>query len=468
MKGNKIKTFIVDDEYLTRKGLILTLPWEKYGMEIVGEAENAAEALDFLKKNPVDLVFTDITMPGGNGLELIRAIREAYRKVYVVVITCHKDFDLIQNAMRLGAMDYIVKTELEEEALEESFERIRLRIQAEEHSRRRLGENEGSEDWDSGIFLRCRTADMAEPLKRILAKNPGEEVPWVKLGEGQFVGFLNRKRVSVILEKLRENQFTDHCSVTILRNVNRISRERLNDFLYEYEAKKLFFQYREGVFEEADVNGQEYGSPVSDNSRLNELEREWSSPLWTIRREVYEKLCEQTQKIGVDKRKLKGIFRNLISEWRDCIRMKISKECEERIEKAEFWSDLQSGARMLAKEAAGQISVKEYSEDMLLLAMAGLQYIKESCSEDISQDEISRALHISRGYFSRMFGKIFGISYVICARNYRLEQAKRLLESTNEPVYKIAAKVGYSDERYFSRMFREMTGSNPTEYRNKQ
>ncbi|MDF0752878.1 response regulator, partial [Marinobacter sp. 71-i] len=60
----------MDDEHLVRKGLRLLFPWDKYGVEIAGEAASGEKAMQFLREHPVQLLMTDITMPGMSGLEL--------------------------------------------------------------------------------------------------------------------------------------------------------------------------------------------------------------------------------------------------------------------------------------------------------------------------------------------------------------------------------------------------------------
>lgn len=120
-----MKGLIVDDEYFARKGMRLTIPWEKYGIEICEEADCMDQALELLEKmTEIEIVFTDLTMPNGSGFELIDQIRRRYPHIYVVVVTCHRDFNMIQKALRVGAIDYIVKTELEDGVFEESLERI--------------------------------------------------------------------------------------------------------------------------------------------------------------------------------------------------------------------------------------------------------------------------------------------------------------------------------------------------------
>ena len=68
-----INVLIVDDDRFARMGLISMIPWEDYGMKIVGEAANGRRALEFMRQNKVNLMFVDIAMPIMDGMQLIRS-----------------------------------------------------------------------------------------------------------------------------------------------------------------------------------------------------------------------------------------------------------------------------------------------------------------------------------------------------------------------------------------------------------
>jgi two-component system response regulator YesN len=127
--SNMIKVLVVDDEKIVRKGIIALFPWRSFNMKVAGEAESYTKALEFLENNDVDLMFVDLVMPGESGFELIKEVNARYPSIWTVVLTCHQDFNYIQDALRLGAIDYIVKTQLELEPVEEVLKRIAARIE---------------------------------------------------------------------------------------------------------------------------------------------------------------------------------------------------------------------------------------------------------------------------------------------------------------------------------------------------
>ena len=89
----------LNSQYLTRlEGVVLQ-----------GVFSNGADALEFLKANPVDLAIMDVYMPTMNGLELLRAIRGAGIQTAVIMITAATEMQVVGEALRLGIEDYIIK-----------------------------------------------------------------------------------------------------------------------------------------------------------------------------------------------------------------------------------------------------------------------------------------------------------------------------------------------------------------------
>lgn len=124
-----IRVLIVEDDKLARKGIISMMPWDSYNMKVVGDVPNGAKALDFLASNQVDLMFVDLAMPVMSGIELMEKVRDMYPHVNFVVLTFHENFEYVQTALRLGALDYISKAELESENYDQIFQHILKKLE---------------------------------------------------------------------------------------------------------------------------------------------------------------------------------------------------------------------------------------------------------------------------------------------------------------------------------------------------
>lgn len=184
-----IKVLIVDDDKLVRKGLISAMPWADFGMQVVGEAGNGEKALEFLHANSVDLMLTDLAMPVMSGIDLMRSARKLYPELYIVVLTLHQDFDYIQEALRLGAIDYIAKVQLEKERFEEVLERVYVRIQ-EERKKSTAGDPLSKEAVNSDSFA-------ADAGYAFLAKEDQPDTSWLAQTELFEGGILEESDVNV-------------------------------------------------------------------------------------------------------------------------------------------------------------------------------------------------------------------------------------------------------------------------------
>lgn len=103
----KVKVILADDHTVVRKGIKSAIA--NNSIEVIAEASTAEEVLSFLEKKEVEMVVTDISMPGISGLELCEIIREKYPNTQVLILSMHKDHDYVIKAFQVGAMGYLTK-----------------------------------------------------------------------------------------------------------------------------------------------------------------------------------------------------------------------------------------------------------------------------------------------------------------------------------------------------------------------
>jgi len=111
-----IKVIVCDDQAIIRDGLEMLLKLEK-DIEVVGQAQDGAEAVAMVEKAQPDLVLMDLKMPGLNGIEATRQIRANYPQVKVLVLTTYDDDEWVFDAIRAGASGYLLKDTPREEVI---------------------------------------------------------------------------------------------------------------------------------------------------------------------------------------------------------------------------------------------------------------------------------------------------------------------------------------------------------------
>ena len=102
-----------------------------------------------------------------------------------------------------------------------------------------------------------------------------------------------------------------------------------------------------------------------------------------------------------------------------------------------------------------------------ILVKKTVDYITHFYAGKVSLEEIAAQLKVTPEYISHLFTKDIGISFSDYLKKYRIDMAKKIMQTSNDKMYQIGGKVGYKDPKYFNRMFKEVTGLSPKEYMKK-
>lgn len=109
---NMVKVLLIDDDFLVCNFLKTIITWEDYGFTIIGQAYNGNDALEKISRLKPELVLLDINMPMLDGIELIRILHDRFPEIKVVMLSNYSDYDYVREAMKLGAVDYLLKHRL--------------------------------------------------------------------------------------------------------------------------------------------------------------------------------------------------------------------------------------------------------------------------------------------------------------------------------------------------------------------
>lgn len=107
--GEKIKLLLVDDESFLCEQISANVPWENFGVELIGYSDNAMDALEQMIDEMPDILITDIKMPVMNGLELIARAKQMNPALQCVILSGYAEFTLAQAAIKQGVQNYLLK-----------------------------------------------------------------------------------------------------------------------------------------------------------------------------------------------------------------------------------------------------------------------------------------------------------------------------------------------------------------------
>jgi DNA-binding NarL/FixJ family response regulator len=212
-----IKVIICDDQAIIRDGLEMLLKLEK-DIQVIGLAQDGAEAVDLARASPPDLVLMDLKMPGMNGVEATRRIRVQHPGIKVLVLTTYDDDTWVFDAIRAGASGYILKDNPREKVLESIRGTVAGKSFLDPAIAGKVIEQIASEQVKPSSILTEKLTEREEAVLRLLARglNNVEIAGHLHLSEGTV-----RNHVSAIFSKLDVSDRTQAAIIAIQHRLDR-------------------------------------------------------------------------------------------------------------------------------------------------------------------------------------------------------------------------------------------------------
>ncbi|MFC5406369.1 helix-turn-helix domain-containing protein [Cohnella soli] len=465
-----IKVLVVDDDTLARRGIIAEMPWGAFGMTVVGEASNGERALEFLQHTEVDLLMTDLAMPVMSGLDLMRQAQRLYPKMWFVVLTFHQDFELIQEALRLGAIDYIAKTQIEDAQMEEVLGRISeriLRIQDVVRPAAVSGSLEQGDTVDAMIVFIATNgrADLAPLWQCVFMQGKAPQ----EISLGMWAVPMEREMMNGAVEamtrELVERGLDRQVMVLHLYGVRGANRDQLRKRLMQYKERALFYEHKAGIFYytyAADQLPAEY--PGWSDEELRAYRNDWSSLQWIVRIDLFEELLQEIGRARPSVAQLESLFYTARMNWQRIARSEVwAEQGMPGIDS--YWTEWADWLNAMREKLRDIVLKSAYSKEITTSIMSAVDLINRNLDADIRHSELAMEANMSKGYFSQCFKDIIGQTFQDYIRDARIANARLLLAETEQPIYRVAEQCGYPNEKYFSRVFRERMGMLPSEYR---
>lgn len=527
MRNEKARLVILDDEEHIIRLLKNLIPWDELPIEFAGSAGNGVEGRALILKSRPDLIITDIRMPGIDGLSLISDVRARMPETDFVIVSGFRQFDYARRAILYGVENYLLKPVNREElrdTLRKLSEKKRLRRAAllalEENGRQKrnalfsrlLFSPESCPPSRAEELFAARKESAAlcaakidsgensipERLRRLLTERIGDalrrhsvcravsfgrHIVWFLCAAGESRGeeifgklpplFLDLRKITDAFPRLRLTLFFSGLAEQNLDGAYR-SLLRALPFRRRKDAPQMI---RCGRFLSAEFSGA---------GKEFRAEKELSGPLL----EAWSKDCAgmlDRMDSGLARRaaagfvlKIQGLPENQAEELLFAAARRLAVRAEERCPERRHWFgrvlapalDLAGTAEELAERFCGEIS-RMIAETGASLRAAAIRPVRQAddymaahyMDYDMSLETVAENVALTPSYFSALYRKETGTGFLKALTAVRMRKAKELLRSGTETVAEIASAVGYTDAKYFSRIFKKTTGIAPNEFR---
>jgi two-component system response regulator YesN len=434
-----LRILVADDEPIEREALRVLVQRHLPEAEVVGEAGTGTQAVALAESLRPDIILMDIEMPGLSGLEAFHEIRLRAPGIRCVIVSAFDYFHFAREAMRLGAVDYLLKPVKRDQMVE-----VLSRLAREIAQERRRREDDLQHKEQLRELRPLAEAELACLLTRGEA-GPRRETLL------QFLGMRFEAGLVMLLG------LTDRSLPPGLAPEDLSAHA---DEAYGY-LRSLAHSLCPCVA--GPCQGGQVALVVELESPVDEYQaRTWSSDLG---RRLRDRVKDQTGlrfRVGIG-RPVSGAD-GLARSYQEAL---AAFRFEDVSEKVTHFGDLEGqAAEPPAAEAVPSLPPQWRPTPAVLLAVEkGKEYIRRHYAEEITLERAAREVCLTPYYFSKIFSRVAGETLVDFLTRTRVEEAKRLLSDPVVSIKEASFAVGYNDPNYFSRVFKKVTGQTPTEYR---
>lgn len=514
---------IVDDEGTIRDSLEKMLLARYQQRLTIHQAENGLQAMELVCSIAIDLIVTDIKMPVCTGLEMLEKLQKMNFCGEVIVVSGFDDYALIRQAMKSGAVDYLLKP-IDPSELFALTDACLLRLDAAKSLGRQAAKKKASleERIYREQYIISQLFGGAEEIASLLAEYPSQrgetcmtavlDVFQKNLPDGpqkkawaselmekldlpgcQLIQGKHGKLWTVVFLSYEEKQrkvFAAYMEFLAGRQVKLAvagpcARETLAECMRKCELKleQLFFDIpaesagKAGPDTDASCMGDARPSGTAEQTRDIDRTEEFVEAVCRMDFEascqclqsLFACICYERPPVAQVRQQLCSLIYSAMQRNNAYIRIIGNYKFTENdiiqaIQTALFASSLKKEMiRILHIYLSEAVSHTSLRDDYYI--QKAKEYIGKNYATDITLASVAEFLCIHPNYFSSLFKKKTGISFTRFLRQVRVEEACRLIRQSNHKLYKIAELTGYHDAIQFNRAFREETGMAPGAYR---
>ncbi|MGN0364114.1 MAG: response regulator [Bilifractor sp.] len=493
-----MKILLVDDERDEREGISFLIHKYQYPLEIL-QATCGREALDILASEKIDILFTDVKMPGMSGLELAKIVREKDQNIRIIIFSAYAEFEYAKQAVEMHALRYLLKP-IEVSEFRDLMENVMLSLEESDHQKEMKrqdmlydifsgkqvhDENEKREmqelfsensvarfvnlEFDHNFF-----EEHDEQFRLSAVKHLGDEIDCVELFPNEACVLIRSQ------EFCRSRTFPER----IQKFVNALSQNRDDAFiLFASPIIRSVDSITEQVKKIADVKRDifGYGNQIVYMDQYLDKAEHYVQEIEFTRRQLITALDSQNPNI-IRKENQKFIqtiwktgsvsrlyVQNLLYTVLKAIYDKVpGMETEEVLEAAESLFHARKAGQII--EAYEQIIDKmlsgmqfEQNDSEIILKIKAI--VERDYHKELGLDEVARQVHMAPAYVSYIFKQETGQTLVKYITDVKMEKARKYLENMDMKIVQVGRACGYENQSYFNRLFKNYYGLTPKQFR---
>ena len=416
-----LRMLIVDDEYYIRLGIEHAFDWASMNIEIVGAAQDGNEGFELAMEKKPDLILMDICMPFLNGLELMQKLQNEKLDCGIIVLSGYDEFEYAQKSLQYGVLDYILKP-IDKQKLKDAVTKACITIR-----------NKRSLQNYQNIAQQEHPAIRNQFLQDLLLGNITDPVLirekivflHLPLLDGYF---------QLICVRLDDYQLLE--SQMPLQELHSL-KEMINEHMASYFMLRKNYM---GMI--AALSPDEWGIVLSFTATSTSVDQE--TQLHT---------------------NVEHFISDLDTTTTHTLSISISPVSQNLEELAELYqSTRQSNKKYIPRRNSVVWPGDDSYNDIRPEIQGVLNFVKNHYNEPITIQQVADSLYISPSYLMHLIKSNIGKTFNTFLLEYRMEKAKELLKNPGIQIQSVATQVGYSDVKYFNKLFKKYTSLTPSDY----
>lgn len=515
------KVLIADDERLIRITLKNMIDWQALNCEVIATVKDGVEAYRIFQEVHPEIVITDLKMPEMDGIELITKIKKESRNTQVVVLSNYSDFELVRDAMKAGAFDYLLKITLEKEELTQIIQQVKENCEeggSSQHEEEKngikelqqcmvLSKNEhiidvkeyqkalsqpifqAYEDFYQLAYFRVDNinvlyegkfrehvrlqSSLQDLIRESISLYMKHQVIFISNHSGVILFHSAEKlRVITICNSIIRNieQYLDVCLSITLSDVQRTLKTYDEVYMQVVQAHEQRFYKGEGVLIHTEEEDAFQSLQMNDLQYHMELLEAVQKKNFNLVDELIDKTLSYMQQHHIAPRQVLEYTIFIINNLEG---KEIEKGARQnmpfdkiaaRIRKCETIDKLEE----VLKD--GFVTIEEWMKDSGSSKYRReitevMDFIEKNYHQKLNLKMLAETLDMNESTLSRLFKSETGCNLNYYINEKRMKKAKELLQDSSYRIKDVASAVGMEDQLYFNKVFKKYFQISPSDYR---